>query len=131
VIDRKIGDRRGEGKAFGNLGIAYKDLGEPRRAIEYYEQALVIDREIGDRQGEAISCWNLGVLLVQQGELPRAVELMQVSADYYRSIDHPDAEKMATDVQSLRLFQKSVIVRSILRFLAWVGRLRAKIVYRK
>ena len=29
----------GGGHALGNLGIAYADLGEPRRAIEYYEQA--------------------------------------------------------------------------------------------
>ena len=38
----------------GNLGIAYSDLGEPRKAIEYYEQALKIDKEIGYRRGEEI-----------------------------------------------------------------------------
>ncbi len=53
VIDREIGDRRGEGADLGNLGIAYADLGETRQAIEFYEQALVIAREIGDRRGEA------------------------------------------------------------------------------
>ena len=40
-----------EGVHLGNLGNAYADLGEPRKAIEYYEQALKIAREIGDRQG--------------------------------------------------------------------------------
>ena len=31
---------------------AYADLGETRKAIEFYEQALIINREIGDRRGE-------------------------------------------------------------------------------
>ena len=30
------------------------DLGDVRKAIEFYEQALVIDREIGDRKGEGV-----------------------------------------------------------------------------
>ena len=34
------------------LGLAYAALGDVRRAIENYEQALVISREIGDRRGE-------------------------------------------------------------------------------
>ena len=37
----------------GNLGNCYADLGETRRAIELYEQALAIAREIGDRAAEA------------------------------------------------------------------------------
>jgi len=46
--------RRGEGADLGNLGAAYADLGEPRRAIEYYEAALAIARAIGDRRGEGL-----------------------------------------------------------------------------
>jgi hypothetical protein len=34
---REIGDRRGEGNALGNLGIAYADLGDARKAIDFYE----------------------------------------------------------------------------------------------
>ena len=46
VIAREIGDRRGEGAALGNLGIAYADLGQVERAIGFYEQALRIRQEI-------------------------------------------------------------------------------------
>ena len=31
---------------YNNLGAAWADLGEARRAIEYYEQALAIDRQV-------------------------------------------------------------------------------------
>jgi len=33
-------------KVSGNLGLAYSDLGQVERAIEYYEDALTIGREI-------------------------------------------------------------------------------------
>jgi tetratricopeptide (TPR) repeat protein len=56
----RLGDRRGEGNALGNLGIAWADLGKPRRAIEYCEQRLVIAREIGDRRGEGAALGNMG-----------------------------------------------------------------------
>ena len=53
-------DRRGEGAALGNLGLAYADLGEVNKAIEFYKQVLVIAREIGDRRGEGSALGNLG-----------------------------------------------------------------------
>ena len=71
---REIGDRSGEGTGLGNLGSAYSSLGDVRRAIEHYEQALVISREIGDRRGEgagwATWAWRMRTL----GEVGRAIE---------------------------------------------------------
>ncbi len=102
AMDEARVDRRGEGIALGNLGVAYKNLGEPRRAIEFYEQHLAIAHEIGDRQGEAIASWNLGTEIEKTGNLTRADELMQVVVDYEREIGHPDAEKDAARVAALR-----------------------------
>jgi tetratricopeptide (TPR) repeat protein len=70
---RKIGDRRGEGNALGNLGNAYADLGEPRRAIECFEQVLTIMREIGDRRGEGAELNNLGNAYAALGDTRRAI----------------------------------------------------------
>ncbi len=42
---RKLGNKDGEGRALGNLGGAYLQLGETRRAIEYFEQVLPIAPE--------------------------------------------------------------------------------------
>jgi len=50
VIDREIGDRRGEGADLGNLGIAYDALGQVEKAIGLLEQSLQIGREIKDPQ---------------------------------------------------------------------------------
>lgn len=45
-ISREIGDISTEGVCLGNLGLAYRNLGEPKKAIEYYDQALKIAKEI-------------------------------------------------------------------------------------
>ena len=81
-----------QGAFLGNLGLAYADLGDARRAIEFYEQRIMIAREIGDRRGEALASWNLGLRLEAAGDLSRAVALMQFCVDYERDIGHPDAE---------------------------------------
>jgi tetratricopeptide (TPR) repeat protein len=89
-------------KPWANLGNAYKNLGETRRAIEFHEQDLAIAREIGDRRGEGTASWNLGLALEKQGELARAIQLMQVCVDYERELGHPDAEADAARVEEIR-----------------------------
>ena len=71
---RLTGDRRQEGAALGNLGIAYLHLGDARKAIEYYEQRLVIAREIGDRRGEGNALGNLGIAYRHLGDARKAIE---------------------------------------------------------
>ncbi len=51
-IAKAVGDRAGEGAAYGNLGIAYQSLGDYVKAIEYHAQKLTIAKEVGDRAGE-------------------------------------------------------------------------------
>jgi len=70
---RQIGDRGLEGNHLGNLGLAYANLGEVRRAIEYHEQALTMSREIGDRQGEGADLGNLGNAYYRLGEVRRSI----------------------------------------------------------
>ena len=47
-----VGDRAGQGRAYGNLGIAYNSLGQFQQAIEYHKQRLSIAIEVGDRAGQ-------------------------------------------------------------------------------
>lgn len=71
---RKLGRIDWESAALGNLGVAYKGLGEYRRSVECEEQALQIARKIGDGQMEANALGNLGNACFYLGELERATE---------------------------------------------------------
>jgi tetratricopeptide (TPR) repeat protein len=70
---RRSKDEAAEGVHLGNLGQAYAALGETRKAIEYYDQALMISRKIGDRRGEGARLGNLGLAYADLGETRKAI----------------------------------------------------------
>jgi len=83
---RQIGDRGAEGVHLGNLGLAYADLGEVRRAIEYHEQALILAREIGGRHAGGAHLGNLGTAYHRLGEVRRAIEYHEQALAISREI---------------------------------------------
>ncbi|XP_044173461.1 tetratricopeptide repeat protein 28-like, partial [Acropora millepora] len=73
-IAKEIGDRAGEGRAYGNLGNAYQLLADYQKAIEYHERDLKIAKEIGDRAGEGRAYGNLGNPYHSLGDYKKAIE---------------------------------------------------------
>jgi hypothetical protein len=63
----------------GHRGIAYKYLGNLRRAIEFSGQRLEVALEIGDRKGERAALGNLGNVYKNLGEPRRAIEFHEQS----------------------------------------------------
>jgi tetratricopeptide (TPR) repeat protein len=70
---RGLGHRPDETAFLGNLGANYYALGEVKKAIAQFEQALTIAREIGDRQREAKHLAGLGRAYRDQGEVKKAI----------------------------------------------------------
>ena len=62
------------GYLLGSLGILYYQIDCYKKAIEYYERALVISRELGDRQGEGADLGNLGLAYSNLGEVEKAID---------------------------------------------------------
>jgi tetratricopeptide (TPR) repeat protein len=54
-----VGDRAGEGTAYGNLGFSYRSQGDFSQAIKYHAQDLAIAKEVGDRAGKGRAYGNL------------------------------------------------------------------------
>jgi tetratricopeptide (TPR) repeat protein len=92
IAARLAGDRESEGNAVGNLGIGYRNLGDARRAIDFYEQQLVIVLEIGDRRGEGAALGNLGNAYYDLGEAPKAIEFHEQALVVLRAIGNRRAE---------------------------------------
>ena len=58
----------------GNLGFVYRNLGDTKKAIEYYEEALKISKEIGDRREEGNWLRLLGFAYLCLGEVRKAIQ---------------------------------------------------------
>ncbi len=71
---RKIADPRHEGWALIGLGYAYDDLGDARRAVECYEQAVQIALKQKNQSIESAALNGLGNAYLHLGEARRAIE---------------------------------------------------------
>ena len=72
-IAEEIGDRTGQGKAYGNLGNAHFSLGDLGNVIEYHEKQLKIAEEIGDRAGQGNAYRNLANSYKSLGDFQKAL----------------------------------------------------------
>jgi tetratricopeptide (TPR) repeat protein len=92
---RHLDDRKAESYHLGNLGMAYKNLGEFRRAIDLCEQMLAIARDIGDRRGTGNAFGNLGLAYAALGEPRRAIEFFEQWLTIARDLDDRKGEGAA------------------------------------
>jgi tetratricopeptide (TPR) repeat protein len=110
---RRGKDRAAEGRHLGNFGLACADLGETRRALEYYEQSLAVLREIGDRRGEGNALGNLGNAYYLLGETRRAIDYYEQQLAITREIGHQRGEGNALGCLGLAYADLSETQRAI------------------
>jgi tetratricopeptide (TPR) repeat protein len=77
-----------------NLGTAYMNIGQLKKAITYSEQALKWAREAGDRQGEGVTVGNLGNCYYSLGQIARAIECYEQAL----AIDHEIGDRAGVGV---------------------------------
>ncbi len=73
-LEGKLSDLWTRQGSTGNLGNAYYNVGEYRKAIEYYEKALIIAKEIRNRGDEGTLLGNLGAAYGDLGQVEKAIE---------------------------------------------------------
>ena len=89
---RELGDRSGEGKTLGNIGIVYRSLGDYPQALDYYEQSLAIMRELGDRSGEGATLIGIGNIYLLLGDYSQALDFYQQALAITREIGDRSGE---------------------------------------
>ncbi|OQB20080.1 MAG: photosystem I assembly protein Ycf3 [Euryarchaeota archaeon ADurb.Bin190] len=82
----KMQNKKEKANILNELGTISYFLSEPRKAIEFYEQALAIAREIGDRRGEGNALGNLGLAYSDLGEPKKAIEFCEQALAIAREI---------------------------------------------
>lgn len=84
TIARELGDQAGVAMELGNLGYMLTDhLGQPERAIDYFQQALAAFRQLQDRRSAAKTLKNIAaayLLLHQPGEALQLLEQARAEA---------------------------------------------------
>jgi tetratricopeptide (TPR) repeat protein len=78
-VARDNGDRRGESRSLGCLGLAYDRLKKYAQAIEAYEEALKIarDPEVNDQQGEFTYLNSLGMAAYRDRDADKSIDYYQ------------------------------------------------------
>ncbi|HKB16326.1 MAG TPA: tetratricopeptide repeat protein, partial [Planctomycetota bacterium] len=76
---RDLGDRAGEARTLGRLGLFYRSRGDSARSREHQEKALALARELGDRAEEARALEGLGGLDNALGDHSKARERYEQS----------------------------------------------------
>jgi tetratricopeptide (TPR) repeat protein len=99
---QQLKERDSECVALGNLGLAWFDLGEARKAIQFYEQVLTIAREIGDRRVEGNALWNMSLSVDSLGDRVRAIALAEAALKIYQAIESPYAERVRNQLAEWR-----------------------------
>jgi tetratricopeptide (TPR) repeat protein len=85
-IARELGDRQSESTWLGNLGHAYRDLGQAERAVKIYSEALIIARELGNQKDEVAWLGSLGLTYRNLGQTERYVEFLEQALTIAREI---------------------------------------------
>ena len=103
---RCLKHREAEGAHLGNLGLAYRALGQVEWAIEYHEAALEIAQEIGDRRSEGAHLGNLGNAYFSLGQVERAIQYHEAALEIAQEIG--DRRGEGADLGSLGLAYRAL-----------------------
>jgi tetratricopeptide (TPR) repeat protein len=76
------------------IGNSYRNLGNIKKAIEYYQQALQFTRETGDRNGEGAALGNMGNAYDSLGQYERAIDFHQQHLTIAQEIGDSPEERL-------------------------------------
>ncbi|MCC4769217.1 tetratricopeptide repeat protein [Methanosarcina sp. DH2] len=87
-----LNNRSIHGFILGNLGSAHSNLGEPRKAIKYSEQALKFVRETGNKREEGVALVNIGNEYCHLGKPKKTIEYYEQALKILRGVEDRRAE---------------------------------------
>ena len=73
-----MGDKTEEGRACGNIGIAYDSLGNFKTAIDYHERCLDIAKDVENKTVEGMGYGNLGIAYSNLRDFKTAIDYREV-----------------------------------------------------
>lgn len=96
AVARKRKDHSAEAAHLHNLGLAYADLSEIRKAIECYERRLSRTRKIEYGESEGNTLNSLGIVYLDLGETCKAIEFLKHAQSIESRVGNRRLEGAAT-----------------------------------
>jgi tetratricopeptide (TPR) repeat protein len=87
AASKRRGDREGQARAFGNLGVIHQRRGELDRAEEFHNESLAIYEELSRKADVSREYRNLGLIYLDRGEFDRAEAMHQASLKIAKELD--------------------------------------------
>jgi tetratricopeptide (TPR) repeat protein len=91
-IDGKISDTTLARISTGNLGLAFRNIGQIRRSIEYCLKALESARKTNNRQAEGTWLSNLGIAYSDLGDTQKAIQYYEQALILAREVGDQSGE---------------------------------------
>ncbi len=101
AIDKKIGDRKGEGTTLNNISQIYQARGDYDRALVYLEQSLAIQQQIGDIAGMATTLHNMGTIAFEGEDLEGATLYFIQAYQIFQQIGSPNVQVTGQYLQAI------------------------------
>jgi CHAT domain-containing protein/tetratricopeptide (TPR) repeat protein len=70
----ELKDQERQANTLSSLGVVYYDLGEDRKALEYWNQELPLHRALGDAAGEGNTLASIGTIYTRSADNQKALE---------------------------------------------------------
>ena len=86
ILNRSLGNRKGEGANLSNIGNIHYFRGDLEEALSAYEEALEINREQEHIIGQATILGNLARIYIEMKMFPDATERLRESLEMFRSV---------------------------------------------
>jgi tetratricopeptide (TPR) repeat protein len=111
----EVGNRAGEGRAYGYLGNAHHSLGDYHKALEYFRQHLAIAVEGGDRAGEGKAYNNMALSQLRSGQSHQAAAQASRAVEVFVQLEREVDDKalrmslFAQQVSSYGILQAALL----------------------
>jgi tetratricopeptide (TPR) repeat protein len=91
-VAHRLKDRHAEGNALNAIGTVWRGMGESRRAVGCYEEALAIAIDLGQGDSAARRGFNLALALNDCGDRAGACTHMREARERYAALQLPEAQ---------------------------------------
>ena len=85
-------NREGKGRVYKRMGLTYRDLGEPERAVRYLQRAMRIEQEDEDLDRWMDSLVELGQTQLEKGDIEEAVGTYIVAGELVQKLQQDPTE---------------------------------------